>query len=337
MSSPQFILPSTMRFIAIQRPGAPEVMQLAEGPLPVPREEEVLIKVAAAGINRADLGQREGSYPPPADASPIMGLEAAGTIVALGKGVKQRQLGERVCVLTHGGAYAEYVTAPAVLCFDIPSEFSMELAAALPEAAMTVWSNIFMSGQLTAGETLLVHGGTGGIGSCAIQYALAFGCKVIATAGSQQKCQAILDLGANLAIDYTQTNFVAEALKFTGDRGVNLVLDIIGGDYTGRNISTLAMDGRIAQISWQQSSKVTIDLIELSRRRAILTGAFLRPRSLAQKQLIVEQLKQHVWPLYNNGRIKPIIAKVYPLEQVVQAHKDMAASRHIGKLILALS
>ncbi len=335
MSTASNTLPTSMRFIDIEQPGAPEVMRVAECALPELKPDEVLIKVAAAGINRADLNQREGSYPPPPDASPIMGLEAAGTLVALGKNVTTHKIGDRVCVLTHGGAYAEYVAAPAVLCLPIPQGFTMVEAASLPEAAMTVWSNLFMSAKLQRGDTVLIHGGTSGIGTCAIQFALAHGCKVIATAGSESKCAAIRELGADLAINYRHSDFVEEALKFTQKRGVDVVLDIVGGEYTARNIRTLAMDGRITQVSWQQGSKVTLDLVELSRRRGWLTGAFLRPRPIDQKQQIVDELKQHIWPLYSDGTLHPIVDKVYPYTQVIQAHKDMANSQHIGKLVLS--
>lgn len=329
-------LPHKMRFINITRPGGPEVLEVAETSLPQPKTGEVLIKVMAAGINRADLNQREGNYPPPPDASPIMGLEVAGVIVSMGDNVTEYKPGDKVCVLTHGGGYAEYVTAPEVLCLPVPGSFSMEQAAVLPEAAMTVWSNLFMRGNLSKGETVLIHGGSSGIGTFAIQYATALGCKVITTAGSKEKCEKVSVLGAHLAINYHETDFVEAVKAFTRGRGVDVILDIVGGDYTARNIRCLAMDGRICQVSWQQGKQVTIDLVELSRRRGWLTGAFLRPRPLKEKQAIVEALKQHIWPLYQNGTLAPVIDTVYPFEKAADAHRDMAASQHIGKLVLSL-
>jgi NADPH2:quinone reductase len=325
----------TMRFIAIDRPGEPEVMHIAEGPIPKMGPGDVLIRVHAAGINRADLSQRAGKYPPPPDASPILGLEVAGEIAAAGEAVTQWNVGGKVCSLTHGGGYAEYVAVDASHCLPVPQNFSMVDAAALPEAAMTVWSNIFDRAHLQPGETLLVHGGTSGVGSFAIQYAVAFGNPVFSTAGGEAKCAAVRQLGA-LAIDYHSADFVGAVLDTTQGRGADVILDIVGGDYTLRNLQALAKDGRIAQVAWQDSNMAQIDLALMARKRATLTGSHLRPRTTEDKAAIVAALRAKVWPLYESGRIWPLIHAVFPLEQAAAAHREMAAGRHIGKIVLAV-
>ena len=325
----------TMRFITFDQPGEPDVLHMVEGPLPTMGLDDVLIRVAAAGLNRADLAQRAGKYPPPPDASPILGLEVAGKIAATGESVSQWKVGDAVCSLTHGGGYAEYVAVHASHCFPIPKGFSMAEAAALPEAAMTVWSNVFDRAHLASGQTLLVHGGTSGVGSFAIQYAVAFGHLVFATAGGETKCAAVRKLGAQ-AIDHRSEDFVKAVLAATQNRGVDVILDIVGGDYTLRNLHALAIDGRIAQVSWQNGNMVQIDLALVARKRATLTGSHLRPRTTEDKAAIVAALREKVWPLYESGDIRPLIHATYPFEQVAAAHREMAGGAHIGKIVLAV-
>jgi NADPH2:quinone reductase len=323
----------TMRFIAVDQPGDPDVMGIAEGPLPKVGPGDVLIRIAAAGLNHADLMQRAGKYPPPPEASPILGLEVAGEIAATGEGVTQWKIGDKVCSLTHGGGYAEFVAVPARHCLPVPQGFSMTEAAALPEAAMTVWSNIFDRAHLQPGETLLVHGGTSGVGSFAVQYAVAFGNPVFATAGGETKCAAVRKLGAQ-AIDYRSEDFVTAVLAATRNRGVDVILDIVGGDYTLRNLHAVAQDGRIAQVAWQNGNIVQIDLALMARKRATLTGSHLRPRTTENKAAIVAALREKVWPLYESGQIRPLIHATYPLEQAAAAHRELAAGSHIGKIVL---
>jgi NADPH2:quinone reductase len=279
--------------------------------------------------------QRAGKYPPPPDASPILGLEVAGEIAAIGDSVTQWNPGDRVCSLTHGGGYAEYVAVHSSHCLPVPSGFSMVEAAALPEAAMTVWSNIFDRARLRPGETLLVHGGASGVGSFAIQYAVAFGNKVFATAGGETKCAAVRKLGAQ-AIDYRREDFVNAVLAASQDRGADVILDIIGGGYTLRNLHAVARDGRIAQVSWQDGNLVQIDLALLARKRATLTGSHLRPRTIQEKAAIVAALREKIWPLYNSGQIHPLIYAVFPLEEAAAAHQAMASGDHLGKLVLSV-
>jgi NADPH:quinone reductase len=321
-----------MRAVHFANFGGPEVLELIDKPVPQPGAGEVLLKVAAAGLNRADIGQRNGTYPVPVGSAAGLGLEAAGEIVAAGIGVDATALGSLVCTLTPGGAYAEYVVAPFSHCLPVPAGMSLIEAGALPEAAMTVWSNVFDMGGLAAGGTLLVHGGTSGIGSFAIQYAKALGCRVIATAGGAAKCDAVRSLGAN-AIDHRAQDFEAEVLRLTDGRGANVVLDMVGGDYTNRNLRCLAMDGRLVQIAWLNGAKVQIDLLEISKRRAVLTGSMLRPRSVGDKARIVAALRESIWPLYSQG-LRPLIHATYPMAQVADAHREMESGRHIGKIVL---
>jgi NADPH2:quinone reductase len=326
--------PTKMRYVAVAQPGGPEEMHIAEGPIPACGGNEVLIHIAAAGLNRADLMQRAGKYPPPPDASPILGLEVAGEIAAAGDAVTQWKAGDKVCSLTHGGGYAEYVAVPANHCLPVPKGFSMAEAAALPEAAMTVWSNIFATAHLERGETLLVHGGTSGVGSFAVQYGVALGSRVFATAGGEAKCAAVRNLGAE-AIDHRSEDFVQVIHAATQNRGVDVILDIIGGDYTLRNLHALAQDGRIAQVSWQNGNMAEIDLALLARKRAVLTGSHLRPRTTEDKAAIVAALRERIWPLYESGQIRPLIYAVFPFDQAAAAHTEMAGGAHIGKIVLS--
>lgn len=325
----------TMRHIAVDHPGGPEVLHLAESPLPSVGERDVRIRVQAAGVNRADLMQRAGKYPPPPDASPILGLEVAGEIAEVGAAVAEWRVGDAVCSLTHGGGYAEYVAVPAAHCLPVPKTFSMVEAAALPEAAMTVWSNVFEAARLAPGESLLVHGGASGVGSCAVQYGVALGHRVYATAGGETKCAAVRQLGAE-AIDYRAEDFVNVVLAATAQRGVDVILDMVGGDYIGRDLQALAMDGRISLIATQGGRQAEIDLALLMRKRAVLTGSHLRPRTLEQKAAIVAALREKIWPLYDNGQIRPVIHAVFPLYDAAGAHRELQAGRHIGKLILTV-
>lgn len=335
MNLPQTInLPQTMRFIEITEFGGPDVLKPATGPLPKLGKGDVLIKVHAAGINRADIGLRSGKYPIPKEVSSVLGLEAAGEIVALADDVTRFAIGDFVCALTPGGSYAEYVRTQANQCLRVPKGLSLAEAASLPEAAMTVWSNIFDRAALKSGETLLVHGGTSGIGSFAIQAAVARGVTVITTVGGPEKCEAARKLGAALAIDYRQEDFEQAALAFTQGQGVNVILDIIGGDYTAKNIRTLAMDGRLSQVSVQQGAEVKINLLDMILRRVTLTGAMLKTRTSQEKAQITADVERELWPLIAKGCIKPIVDRVYPLDQAAQAHKDMEKGGHIGKLLL---
>jgi NADPH2:quinone reductase len=326
----------TMRQIGVEAPGGPEVMKVVEGARPVAGAGEVLVRVRAAGVNRADLMQRAGKYPPPADASPVLGLEVAGEIAAVGEGVTQWKAGDAVCSLTHGGGYAEYVAVPAGHCLPVPAGFSMAEAAALPEAAMTVWSNVFMAARLADGESLLVHGGASGVGSCAVQYGVALGHRVFATAGSDAKCEAVRKLGAE-AFNYRAEDFVTVVQTATNKRGVDVILDMVGGDYVARDLHALAMDGRVSLIATQGGRRADIDLALLMRKRAAITGSHLRPRTTAQKAAIVAALREKIWPLYESGRIKPLIHAVYALEEAAEAHRELERGTHIGKLVLTVA
>jgi putative PIG3 family NAD(P)H quinone oxidoreductase len=322
-----------MRFIGMKNSGSTDVLYIASTDNPRPRSGEVLIRVRAAGINRPDILQRQGLYPPPADASPILGLEVAGEIVERGDDVADWQVGDEVCALVNGGGYAEYAVAPAAQCLVIPHQFSFVQAAALPETFFTVWHNLFQRAQLASGETLLIHGGASGIGTTAIQLAIAFGVKVFATAGSAEKCDTIAALGA-VAINYRDTDFVAEIKSQTQGQGANVILDMVGGDYVQRNISTAAKDGRIVNIAFLNGSKVELDLMPLMLKRLTLTGSTLRAQSPQSKAIIAQELKQHVWPLLNEQKIKPVIDSVYSFDEVVSAHERMESNKHIGKLVL---
>lgn len=325
-----------MRYIEIATPGEPEVMVVAEGPAPTAKAGEVLLEVAAAGINRPDVMQRKGLYPPPPDASPIPGLEVSGTVVALGEGVTQWQVGDQVCALANGGGYAEYVAVPAGQCLPIPQGLSLAQAAALPETCFTVWTNVFDRARLEAGETFLVHGGTSGIGTTAIQLAKAMGARVFATAGSDEKCQACLDLGAERAVNYRNEDYVQAFKQATDGKGVDVILDMVGGDYIARNIQLAAMDARIVNIAFLQGSKVALNMAPVMMKRLTLTGSTLRPQSAAAKAAIAQSLKEKVWPLIAAGQVAPVIAKTFALEQVADAHRLMESSQHIGKIVMAV-
>jgi NADPH2:quinone reductase len=321
-----------MTAIAIVEPGGPEVLVPERVAVPQPGTGEILIKVAAAGVNRPDVSQRLGGYSPPPGAPSTPGLEVAGEVVGLGEGVRRYRAGDKVCALVPGGGYAEYCVASEDNALPVPSGLSMEEAGGLPETYFTVWANVFQSGALKPGETLLVHGGTSGIGSTAIMLAKAFGAKVIATAGSEEKCAACLKLGADRAINYRAHDFV-EVMK-TEKLEANVILDIVGGDYIGRNLKVAAMHGRILQIAFQKGSKVEVDLLPVMVKRLTFTGSRLRPRSVAEKADIARELEAKVWPLLIQGKCKPIIHALFPLAEAAKAHALMESSAHVGKIIL---
>jgi len=305
--------------------------------VPDPKPDEVLIRVQAAGVNRPDVAQRQGSYPPPPGASPLLGLEVAGEVVAVGPQAGAWQVGDKVCALTNGGGYAEYCTAPGSQCLPWPRGYDAIRAAAVPETAFTVWANLFQMGRLVAGETALVHGGTSGIGVTAIQFAKAFGAKIYATAGSEEKCAACLRLGADAAINYRSQDFAEEVKKLTGGRGVNAILDMVGGPYATRNIRSLAMDGRLVLIAFLGGSKVEqFDLLQVMVKRLTITGSTMRPRTTAQKAAIAVDLKAKVWPLLDAGKCPPVIHATFPLGQAAEAHRLMESSAHIGKIVLTV-
>lgn len=326
-----------MLAIEIKSPGAADVLVACERPLPQPQPQQVLIRVLATGVNRPDVMQRLGLYPPPPGASDIPGLEVAGEIIALGEQVQGLAVGDACCALLTGGGYAEYCLANASLCLPIPQGLSMIAAASLPETFFTVWSTVFQRAALQAGETLLVHGGSSGIGTTAIQLAKAFAAKVFVTAGSQQKCDFCLALGADAAINYRDHDFVTAIQDLTQGEGVNVILDMIGGSYLPRNIKCLATDGRLVQIALQESVKAEINLLPLMLKRLTLTGATLRPRPDAFKAQIARQLQQQVWPLIANGQIKPVIDSVFDLADAAKAHQRMESSQHQGKIVLRVA
>jgi len=330
-------IPAQMHHIAMEAPGGPEVLVLATGPVPRPATGEVLIRVAAAGINRPDILQRTGNYPPPPGASPILGLEVSGTVAALGAEVAGWHEGDAVCALVAGGGYAEYCVAPAPQCLPVPKGVALVDAAGLPETFFTVWTNVFDRGRLAAGESFLVHGGSSGIGTTAIQLARAFGARVFATAGSPEKCAVCRDLGAERAIDYRQEDFVAVLKEATQGRGVDVILDMVGGPYVEKNLRSLALEGRLVQIAFLQGSKVTLDLAHLMMRRQTITGSTLRPRPVAEKAAIARNLRDKVWPLIEAGKVRPVIDRTFPLAEAAAAHRLMESSAHIGKILLRTS
>jgi putative PIG3 family NAD(P)H quinone oxidoreductase len=317
-----------MYFVDVPQPGLPEVLRIAETATPSPGENEVLIRVEAAGVNRPDLLQRQGSYPPPPGASPILGLEVAGTIAAA-PAQSRWKAGDRVCALVPGGGYAEYCVTPDPHCLPMPAGLSMEEAAGIPENYFTVWANVFQIGGLQSGERILVHGGASGIGTTAIQLAREFGATVFATAGTAEKCRACEALGAR-AINYREQDFVAEA------RGVDLILDMVGAPYAPRNIECLAPRGRLVQIAVQQGAAATVNLAKIMQKRLTVTGSTMRPRTVADKAQIARELEKHVWPLLESGRVKVIVDRVFPFADVVSAHRYLEAGAHIGKVILSL-
>ena len=322
--------------IEITGPGAPEVLQPVERAVPQPSANEVLIKVAAAGVNRPDIMQRMGMYPPPPGASDIPGLEISGAIVKSGSRATHLIEGEVVCALVTGGGYAEYCLASAELCIPIPTGMTAIQGAALPETFFTVWSNVFDRGQLAKEETLLVHGGTSGIGTTAIQMARAFGATVIVTAGSEEKCDFCLKLGAVAAINYKEQDFVKEIERLTGERGVDIILDMIGGDYFPRNLKCLAADGRLVQIAIQHGPKTELNLLPVMLKRLTITGSTLRARDVSFKAEIADNLRKKVWPMLANGQITPVIHSTFPFTEAAKAHELMESSQHIGKIILTV-
>lgn len=328
------LLPTTMSAVVADPPGGAEALSIVSVNVPAAAAGEVLIAVEAAGVNRPDIMQREGRYPPPPGATPVLGLEVAGTVVALGEGVEEQWKGRRVCALVAGGGYAEYCTAPILQCLPIPDGVSMVEAGALPEACFTVWANVFEAGELRAGEVLLVHGGASGIGTTAILMARALGARVLATAGDDIKCSACHRLGAELAVNYRREAFEPAVMRQTEGRGVDVVLDMVGGDYTARNLEIVAPRGRIVQIAVLGGVNATINLFTLMKKRVVLTGSTLRARSVAEKGRIRNALASVVWPHVAAGAIRPVIDSTVPLRAVRDAHERMESGRHIGKIVL---
>lgn len=320
--------------IAITRFGGPDVLQPVERPIPEPAEHEVLIRVAAAGVNRPDLMQREGKYPPPPGASEIPGLEVSGTVVKCGPGVERWRDGDKVCALLAGGGYAEYCVAPDVQCLPVPESLDLASAAGVPEASFTVWTNVFERGRLRSGEALLVHGGASGIGTTAIQMARCFGARVFATAGSAEKCRACESLGAERAVNYKTEDFAAVVSDATGGRGVDVILDMVGAAYFARNLDLLALEGRLVQIAMLQGAKAEINLARLLRQRLTVTGSTLRARTVEQKGAIAKAVEREVWPFLEKGEIRPVIYSTVPLAEAADAHRLMESGTHIGKILL---
>jgi NADPH2:quinone reductase len=325
-----------MRCTEISKPGGPEVLVPAERPTPSPKANEILVKVAAAGVNRPDILQRLGKYPVPPDASDLPGLEIAGEVAACGAGVTMWKPGDKVCALVHGGGYAEYCVTPEVQALPMPRGLSALEAASLPETFFTVWSNVYDRARLAPGESLLVQGGSSGIGVTAIQMAAAMGNRVFATAGSGEKCAACVKLGAEKAINYKTQDVGAEVMAATGGKGVNVILDMVGGDYVPRELKCLAEEGRLVFIASLGGAKAEIDIFEIQRRRLVITGSTLRPRPIEFKGAIARSLREKIWPLIEAGKIKPVIYKSFPLAQAREAHKLMESSQHIGKIVLTL-
>jgi len=327
-------IPSQMRAIEISTPGAPEVLRPVLRPVPLPAAGEVLIEVAAAGVNRPDVLQRKGGYPPPPGASDIPGLEVAGTVARLGPQVSGCKVGDEVCALVTGGGYAEYVAAPAVQCLPVPRGLTLEQAASLPETFFTVWVNVFQRGALKNEETLLVQGGSSGIGVTAIQMARAFGHRVFVTAGTSEKCAECEKLGATRAINYRSEDFVAVIKQLTGGRGVDVILDMVGGDYVPRELASLADDGRLCLIAFLGGTRTTLEMTDILRRRLTITGSTLRPRPVEVKHAIAQALREKVWPLIEAGKIRPVIYRTFELEEAAAAHSLMESSEHVGKIML---
>jgi NADPH:quinone reductase len=329
-------LPTQMTVIGISKPGGPEVLLPETRAVPAPGADEILIKVEAAGVNRPDVAQRQGHYPPPPGASDLPGLEVAGEVVAVGSNAKRHKLGERVMSLVAGGGYAQYCIAQDAQAMKVPPSLSIQEAAAMPETLMTVWHNVFERGGLKEGETLLIHGGSSGIGTMVIQLAKAFGAKVIVTVGSKDKADACKKLGADHAINYKTEDYVAEVKTLTGGQGANVILDMIGGDYIERNYEAAAVDGRIVQIAFLGGFKATVNFTRLMVKRLTHTGSTLRPRSDADKAKMVAAIEDKVMPLIRSGRIKPLMDSHFPLEKAAEAHRRMETSEHIGKIVLTL-
>jgi NADPH2:quinone reductase len=330
-------LPAQMTAVAISKPGGPEVLIPEQRPVPQPGPDEILIKVQAAGVNRPDVAQRSGSYPPPPGASDLPGLEVAGVVAAAGHNAKRHKVGDKVMSLVAGGGYAQYCIAQDAQAMAVPPSLTMQEAGAIPETLMTVWHNVFERGALKPGETLLVHGGSSGIGTMAIMLAKALGSKVIVTVGSKDKADACLKLGADHAINYKTEDFVEATKKFTSGAGANVILDMVGGDYIDRNYEAAAIDGRIVQIAFLSNApKATVNFIKLMVKRLTHTGSTLRPRSNADKAAMVAAIEARVMPLLREGKIKPVMDSTFPLEKAADAHRRMETSEHIGKIVLAL-
>lgn len=329
-------IPETMIAIGIAAPGGPEALQPVTMPVPVPGPGQVLIRVAHAGVNRPDVIQRMGFYPPPPDASPLPGLEVSGHVVRCGEGVADTLIGQPVAALVHGGGYAPYCLAEAAQCLPVPDGLSLAEAAALPETLFTVWHNVFERGFARDGEVILIHGGTSGIGTMGIKLARLFGMTAIVTCGSADKCAAALAIGAHHAIDYRASDFVAEVMEITGGRGVDLVLDMVGGSYVARNLKCLAEDGRHVTIAVQGGLVAEINLADIMRRRLMLTGSTLRPRSATFKALLAQEIRDNVWPLVASGELRPEMDTAFALHDAAEAHRRMEAGTHIGKIVLDL-
>ena len=329
-------LPSKMRAVEVSTPGGPEVLRPVERPLPSPKPSEILVKVAAAGVNRPDILQRTGNYPVPPDASDLPGLEIAGEVVACGSSVKLWKPGDKVCALVHGGGYAEYCVTPEVQALPMPRGLSAIEAASLPETFFTVWSNVYDRAGLKPGESLLVQGGSSGIGVTAIQMAAAMGNRVFATAGSDEKCAACVKLGAEKAFNYKTQDFLAEVKNATGGKGVNVILDMVGGDYVPKELKCLADEGRLVFIAFLRGPKTELDINEVMRRRLTLSGSTLRPRPVEFKGAIARSLRERIWPLIEAGKIRPVVFKTFALADAADAHRLMESSQHIGKIVLTV-
>lgn len=328
------MIPETMTAVEIREPGPPQALRAVQRPVPQPAPGEVLIQVAAAGVNRPDVLQRKGAYPPPPGVTDIPGLEVAGEVVRRGEGVYEPAIGAKVCALVAGGGYAQYVSAPAVQCLPAPPSLTLEQAAVLPETFFTVWYNVFERARLTRGETLLVHGGASGIGTTAILLGKAFDARVIATAGTAQKCAACRELGAEIAINYREGDFVEATLRATDGKGADVILDMVGGDYVARNVSAAALEGRIAIIATQGGSKAELDLRPLMLKRLTITASTLRAQPIASKGRIAAALREQVWPLFESRGLKPVIHARFPLSDAAGAHRLMESDTHIGKIVL---
>jgi NADPH:quinone reductase len=329
-------LPRAMTAVEIAQPGGPEVLRAVTRPTPALGARDVLIAVAAAGVNRPDLLQRQGKYAPPPGASDIPGLEVAGRVAARGQDVAEWKEGDEVCALVAGGGYAEYCAAPALQCLPVPKGLDFVAAAALPETVFTVWTNVFERGRLSAGETLLVHGGASGIGTTAIQMARARGVRVFATAGTPEKCAACEKLGAERAIDYAREDFAAVIAERTAGRGVDVILDMVGGDYLSRNLAALAPDGRLVQIAFLKGPRAEIDLMTVMQRRLTVTGSTLRPRPIEEKGRIARAVRENVWPLVEKGEVRPVIHATFPLAEAAEAHRALESGTHVGKIVLVV-
>ncbi|MEM9030213.1 MAG: NAD(P)H-quinone oxidoreductase [Pseudomonadota bacterium] len=332
---PDTALPDTMTYVKLDGFGGPEVLKPDTMAVPQPSDGEILVKVAAAGVNRPDVQQRMGRYNPPPGTTQVPGLEIAGEVVALGAGTSRYQVGDKVCALVAGGGYAEYCVAPEPQVLPVPAGLSLLEAGGVPETFFTVWTNVFDRGRLQSGETLLIHGGTSGIGTTAIQLAREFGARVFVTAGSAEKCQACRDLGAERAINYRDEDFVSVVKELTDRKGVDVILDMVGGDYVPRNIDSLAVEGRLVQIAWLGGSEVSANFMKLMLKRLTWTGSTLRPRSVEQKAEIARSLEAKVWPLIAAGKVKPVMYQTFPLSEAADAHRLMESSVHIGKIMLS--